>query len=56
MWDSLGEALERAGKNNEALASYRKAVAVAEVNGDMNIERFRKNVIRLLEGMKKGPN
>lgn len=56
VWDSLGEALERAGKNNEALASYRKAVSVAEVNGDRNIETFRRNVIRLVEAMKKVPN
>ena len=56
VWDSLGEALERAGKNNEALSSYRKAVSVAEVNGDRNLESFRRNVIRLVEAMKRVPN
>ena len=56
VWDSLGEALERAGKNSEALASYRKAVSIAEVNGHRNIESFRKKVIRLVEAIKKDPN
>jgi hypothetical protein len=55
-WDSFGEALERAGKNNEALASYRRAVSVAEANGDANIENFRKRIPHLTETMKKEPN
>jgi tetratricopeptide (TPR) repeat protein len=47
VWDSLGDALDGAGKKDEALASYRKAVSLAEVNGDPNLETFRKQVARL---------
>ncbi len=52
VWDSLGEALEKAGKLDEALASYQRAVVRAEANGDPNLENFRKNVIRLNELLK----
>lgn len=52
VWDSLGEALEKAGRSEEALASYQKAVAAAEPNGDRNLESFRKKVIRLSESLK----
>ena len=55
VWDSLGEALERAGKSDEALATYRKALSVAEANGDTNIETYRRNVIRLSEVLRKNP-
>jgi predicted alpha/beta superfamily hydrolase len=47
VWDSLGDALDRAGEKDEALASYRKAVSLAEANGDPNLEAFRKHVARL---------
>ncbi|HEV2667284.1 MAG TPA: hypothetical protein VG324_20370, partial [Blastocatellia bacterium] len=47
VWDSLGEALERAGKKEEALTSYRKAVSVAEAKADPNLESFRNQVARL---------
>ena len=47
VWDSLGDALERAGRKDEALANCRKAVSLAEANGDPNIEVFRKHVARL---------
>ena len=52
VWDSLGEALEKAGKLDEALANYQRAVVRAEANGDPNLENFRKNVIRLNESLK----
>ena len=47
VWDSLGDALDRAGKKDEALASYEKAAAIAEAEGDPLLEAFRKNVARL---------
>lgn len=47
VWDSLGDALDHAGKKGEALASYERAVALAEAGGDPNLEAFRKNVARV---------
>jgi len=47
VWDSLADALEQAGKTDDALASRRKAVSLAEANGDPNLETFRKHLIRL---------
>jgi predicted alpha/beta superfamily hydrolase len=47
VWDSLGDALDHSGKMDDALASYRKAVSLAEANGDPNISEFRKHVARL---------
>jgi len=52
VWDSLGEALERAEKKEEALTSYRKAVSVAEAKGAPNVESFRKQVARLSETLR----
>ena len=52
VWDSLGEAQEKAGKLDDALVSYKKSVTVAEANGDPNIDNFRKNVTRLGELLK----
>lgn len=46
-WDSLGEGLERAGHVDEALASYRRAVALAEANHDERLETFRTHAARL---------
>jgi hypothetical protein len=46
-WDSLGDALDSAGNVEEALASYRKAVSLAEAKGDPNVESYRKHVARL---------
>jgi Flp pilus assembly protein TadD len=54
VWDGLGEALVRAGKKEEALTSYRKAVSVAEAKGVPNLERFRKQVARLSEILRSG--
>jgi uncharacterized protein len=51
-WDSLGKAFERAGKKEEALTSYRKAVSVAEAKGDPNLESFRKQAARLSETLR----
>lgn len=47
VWDSLGDALDGAGKKEEALASYRKAVSLAEASNDPNLEVFKKQVARL---------
>jgi predicted alpha/beta superfamily hydrolase len=47
VWDSLADALEQAGKMDDALASCRKAVSLAEANGDPNLETFRKHAARL---------
>lgn len=47
VWDSLGDALDRAGKREEALASYEKAAGIAEAEGDPLLDAFRKNVARL---------
>jgi predicted alpha/beta superfamily hydrolase len=46
-WDSLADALEQAGKRDDALASCRNAVSLAEANGDPNLETFRKHAGRL---------
>jgi len=46
-WDSLGEGLEALGKRDEALASYRKAVALAESNHLPSVETFRRHLLRL---------
>jgi len=51
-WDSLGEALERAGKRDEALTSYHEAVALAEANHSSHLEAFRTHLTRLAEGLK----
>ena len=47
VWDSLADALEQAGKTDDALASCRKAVSLAEANEDPNLETFRKHAVRL---------
>jgi uncharacterized protein len=51
-WDSLADALEQAGKTDEALASCRKAVALAEQNGDSNLDFFQQHAARLLASKK----
>ena len=47
VWDSLADALQQAGKTDDALASCRKAVSLADSNGDPNLETFRKHAGRL---------
>ena len=55
VWDSLGDGLDSAGKKDEALASYNKAVRLAEANGDPNLETFRKHAARLGGATKPDP-
>jgi predicted alpha/beta superfamily hydrolase len=47
VYDSLGEALERSGALEDALASYRRAAQLGRVNGDPNLIAFQRNVDRL---------
>lgn len=47
VWDSLGDALDGAGKREDALASYRKAVSLAEASNHPNLEVFKKKISRL---------
>lgn len=47
VWDSLADALERAGKKEEALASCRKAVSLAVAVSDPNLKDFRSHAARL---------
>jgi hypothetical protein len=48
----LADALEQAGKIPDAQASCRKAVSLAEANGDPGLETFRKHAARLAELVK----
>lgn len=43
VYDSLGEGLEAAGKPQEALAEYERAVALAEKSGDPLLDAFRQH-------------
>jgi uncharacterized protein len=47
VWDSLADALEQAGRTDDALASCRKAVSIGETNRDPNLEHFQKHLVRL---------
>ena len=47
VWDSLADALEAAGKADEARASCRRAISLAEANSDSRLERFRNHLSRL---------
>ena len=51
--DSLGEALETAGKNVEALASYEKAVEIAKRVSDARLEVFVRNRDRVAAAVGK---
>ena len=55
VWDSLADALEQAGKTDDALASCRKAVSLAVANGDPSLESFRKHAARLAGPEKPDP-
>ena len=55
-WDSLAEGLERRSQVTEALAGYRKAVALAEAQHDPNVEAFRKHLLRLETIQKQKPS
>ena len=47
VYDSLGEAQERAGANDLALANYRRAAELGKKNGDPNTAVFERNAERL---------
>jgi len=47
VYDSLGEAQERAGTLDLALASYRRAAAIGKTNGDPNTAVYERNAERL---------
>jgi tetratricopeptide (TPR) repeat protein len=49
VYDSLGEALENAGRLDEALASYSKAVEHGAANSDANLGIFTANRDRALQ-------
>ena len=51
--DSLGEALETAGKDAEALASYEKAVEIAKRASDARLEVFVRNRDRMAAAVGK---
>ena len=53
--DSLGEALEAAGKPEEALVSYEKAVEIAGKDADPRLPVFTRNRDRLAAAKAKGP-
>ncbi|MCB9315609.1 MAG: hypothetical protein H6569_05690 [Lewinellaceae bacterium] len=44
VYDSYAETLLTNGKKAKALANYKKAVSVAEANGDPNTDMFRANL------------
>lgn len=52
VYDSLGEALERAGRMEEALSNYDKAVEKAQKNKDNRLEIFTKNRDRAAAAVK----
>jgi cyclase len=47
VYDSLGEAFERSGNKDKALANYKKAVQNAEKTDDPNLNIFRQNLARI---------
>jgi predicted alpha/beta superfamily hydrolase len=47
VYDSLGEAQERAGALDEALTSYRRAAAIGKSTGDPNLAVYEKNAERV---------
>jgi predicted alpha/beta superfamily hydrolase len=47
VYDSLGEAQERAGALDQALMSYRRAAAIGKTTGDPNLAVFERNAERL---------
>jgi pimeloyl-ACP methyl ester carboxylesterase len=52
--DSLGDAYAAAGRLEEALASYRRAVQLAEANDDSRLANFRRNVERTEQRLRQG--
>ncbi|HEX6083005.1 MAG TPA: alpha/beta hydrolase-fold protein [Thermoanaerobaculia bacterium] len=47
VYDSLGEALERAGALDDALASYRRAAAIGKTTNDPNLAVYERNAERV---------
>ncbi len=47
VYDSLGEALERAGTRDQALESYRRAAAIGKTTADPNAAVYERNAERL---------
>ncbi len=47
VYDSLGEAQERAGQLEQALASYRRAAAIGKTNADPNVAVYEQNAERV---------
>jgi predicted alpha/beta superfamily hydrolase len=47
VYDSLGEAQERAGELDDALASYRRAAAIGKTTGDPNLAVYERNAERV---------
>lgn len=47
VYDSLGEAQERAGNLDQALANYQRAAAIGKTTGDPNQAAYERNVERL---------
>lgn len=44
VYDSYGDALKQSGRLTDAINSYKKAVEIAQKNGDENLEVFKKNL------------
>ena len=51
-WDSLGEALQKAGKRDEALVSYRRALKIAQTNQDPNLPSFKARIAALEKSLR----
>lgn len=49
VYDSLGEAQERAGALDQALANYRRAAEIGKASGDPNTAVFEQNVARVVK-------
>lgn len=47
VYDSLGEAQERAGELDQALTSYRRAAAIGKTTGDPNLAVYERNAERV---------
>ncbi len=47
VYDSLGEAQERAGEPDQALTSYRRAAAIGKTTGDPNLAVYERNAERV---------
>ncbi|CAM2005656.1 alpha/beta hydrolase-fold protein [Acanthopleuribacter pedis] len=48
-WDSLGEALQRAGRTADAHAAFRRALSLAESQQDRDLDRYRARLKQLAQ-------